>query len=99
MKKKFKKENIDIITNSRVIEIRPDSVVYQLKDSDRKDIELHYGLCLWATGITLTDFTKRLTENPYIKEYQSNKRALSVNVYLNLKGIIIFFNNFNKNFN
>lgn len=52
--KRFKRENVNVITNARVARIDKDKVVYRRKDaSDPQHAEesIPYGLCLWSTGI------------------------------------------------
>lgn len=52
--KRFKRENVNVITNARVARIEKDKVVYRRKDAaDPQNAEeaIPYGLCLWSTGI------------------------------------------------
>ena len=52
--KRFKRENVNVITNARVARIDKDKVVYRRKnavDPQNAEESIPYGLCLWSTGI------------------------------------------------
>ena len=51
---KFSREGINVITNTRVLRILKDKVVYKKKNPIEDEApfgEVPYGLCLWSTGI------------------------------------------------
>ncbi len=82
---RFKKDSIDILTNSRVQKITPESVVFSQKTEDGKTVvkEIPFGLCLWSTGVS---------QNPLVKsicgslEAQTNKRAIETDSHLRVIG-------------
>jgi NADH dehydrogenase len=66
---KFSHDEVEVLTNSRVKEVRPDKIIFTQKDEDGKIVtkELPMGFCLWSTGVgpcTMSrrnDFQKQLT--------------------------------------
>lgn len=83
---RFKKDDIDLLVNSRVQEILPDKVLYTQKgiDGSQELKEVTYGLCLWSTGIGLNALTKQLSDD--LKPFQRNKRALETDTHLRVIG-------------
>ncbi|KAI9274556.1 pyridine nucleotide-disulfide oxidoreductase-domain-containing protein [Phascolomyces articulosus] len=84
--KRFKRENINVITNARVQRIEGDRVVYKYKGNDHQEEEhsIPYGLCLWSTGIAMTPFVQSLSEKLGI---QNHRRALLTDEFLRVKGV------------
>ncbi|CAG8769505.1 11596_t:CDS:10, partial [Racocetra persica] len=80
---KFKRDNINVITNARVQKIEPDHLIYKMKN-EQDTRQLDYGLCLWSTGISMNPLTKSISDK--LPE-QKNKRALITDNRLRLKGI------------
>jgi NADH dehydrogenase len=77
---KFKRENINVITNSRVVKVNPTSVVYKDKETGNER-EAHFGVCLWSTGVGMTPLVKSLvTKLP--TGSQSNKHAIETDGYM-----------------
>jgi NADH dehydrogenase len=54
---RFKRKNINVVTNARVIRIEKDKVIYQPKTyggeeaNEPAEKEMDAGICLWSTGI------------------------------------------------
>lgn len=71
------------MTNARVQKIKDDHIVYKMKNAVEEK-ELKYGLCLWATGISMNPFAQKISSK--LPE-QMNKRALVTDNRLRLKGI------------
>ncbi|KAI8371367.1 pyridine nucleotide-disulfide oxidoreductase-domain-containing protein [Radiomyces spectabilis] len=85
--KRFERERINVYTNARVARIEEDKVVYKLKNSDPDNPtynSIPCGLCLWSTGIAMTDFTRRLTEKLPV---QAHKRVLMTDAFLHVRGV------------
>ena len=86
--KKFEREQVDVITNARVVRIEKNEVVYKMNSAnpDEEPIikKLPFGLCLWSTGIAMTSFARNLTEK---LAAQAHKRVLTTDGYLHLNGI------------
>ncbi|CAB4409646.1 unnamed protein product [Rhizophagus irregularis] len=80
--KKFRRDNINVITNARVQKIEPNHIVYKMKDGEVKEHD--YGLVLWSTGIAMNPLTKTISEK---LEDQKNTRALITDNRLRLKGV------------
>ena len=52
MQARFARDHVDVLTNSRVKEVRDDKVVFtQLEDGKPVLKEIPMGLCLWSTGV------------------------------------------------
>ncbi|RUP48700.1 hypothetical protein BC936DRAFT_144141 [Jimgerdemannia flammicorona] len=85
--RKFKRENLNIITNARVNRVDPGMVVYSEKPPGEEPVikEIPFGLCLWSTGIAMTPFAQLIAS--HLPEAQKNNRALEVDSRLRLKGI------------
>ena len=82
---KFSHEAVDILTNSRVKEVRPDRILFSQKSKDGKTVEqeLPMGFCLWSTGVSQTDFCKKLSDK---LETQTNQHALETDTHLRVNG-------------
>ncbi|KKY35427.1 putative mitochondrial nadh dehydrogenase [Diaporthe ampelina] len=83
---RFGRDGIDVLTNSRVSEVRKDTIVFTQKDKDGKTItkELPMGFCLWSTGVSQTDFSQTLAKK--LGDYQNNRHALETDTHLRLNG-------------
>ncbi|KAF2690460.1 hypothetical protein K458DRAFT_413242 [Lentithecium fluviatile CBS 122367] len=83
--KHFAHDQVDIQTNSRVKEVQADKLIYSQKDEDGKVItkEIPMGFCLWSTGVSQTNFCKKLADK---LEGQNNKHALETDTHLRLNG-------------
>ncbi|KAF9417082.1 hypothetical protein BGZ94_010038 [Podila epigama] len=81
---KFKRENINVITNSRVVKVNPTSVVFRDKNT-KKETTVPFGVCLWSTGVGMTPLVKSLVAK-LPKETQSNIHAIQTDHYMRVLG-------------
>lgn len=81
---KFKRENINVITNSRVVQVNPTSVLYKDKETG-KEMEAPFGVCLWSTGVGMTQLVKTLVSK-LPEGSQSNKHAIETDGYMRVIG-------------
>ncbi|KAL1920688.1 uncharacterized protein VTP21DRAFT_1065 [Calcarisporiella thermophila] len=85
--KKFQRDHINVVTNARVNRVEEGKIFYEKKIPGSHETEIKevpFGLCLWSTGITKTDFTNDLTTKFH---GQRNSRAIEVDQYLRLLGV------------
>ncbi|TPX51175.1 hypothetical protein SeMB42_g01832 [Synchytrium endobioticum] len=82
---RFKRQNINVLTKSRVVAVEPNCLRYRKRDADPKSEpeRLPFGICVWATGIGMRDFTKRLTDK---LAAQQHRKSLVVDNRLRLLG-------------
>ncbi|KAF9915481.1 hypothetical protein BX616_006070 [Lobosporangium transversale] len=81
---KFKRENINVVTNARVVKVNPTSVRYKEKATG-KEFEVPFGVCLWSTGVGMTPLIKGLvTKLP--DGTQKNKHAIETDGYMRVIG-------------
>ncbi|KAF2273496.1 uncharacterized protein EI97DRAFT_460931 [Westerdykella ornata] len=82
---RFAHDSIDVQTNARVKEVEPDRILFTQKDENGKVVtkEIPMGFCLWSTGVSQTDFSKRIAAK---LEGQNNKHALETDTHLRLVG-------------
>ncbi|KAF3165174.1 hypothetical protein TWF751_009174 [Orbilia oligospora] len=82
---RFARDHVEVYTNARVQEVKQDKIVFSEKTEDGKVItkEIPYGLCLWSTGVSQTDFAKNLATK---LDKQTNKHALETDTHLRLIG-------------
>ncbi|GAA6062318.1 hypothetical protein JCM10212_006870 [Sporobolomyces blumeae] len=83
---RFRRNEIDMILNSRVKEVTPDKVVYTTKDPETgktTEHEVDSGFTLWSTGIAMNPFTKRVAS---LLPNQYHKHALEVDSHLRVLG-------------
>ncbi|KAI4283659.1 MAG: hypothetical protein L6R38_002021 [Xanthoria sp. 2 TBL-2021] len=82
---RFAHDQVEVLTNSRVKEVRPDKILFTQKDENGETVtkELPLGFCLWSTGVAQTDFCKRIAEK---LEVQTNRHALETDTHLRLNG-------------
>lgn len=83
--KRFAHDQVDVQTNSRVKEVFSDRILFSQKDDSGKIVtkEIPMGFCLWSTGVSQTDFCKKLASK---LEGQNNKHALETDTHLRLIG-------------
>lgn len=83
---RFARDHINVLTNSRVIEVKQDSIVFTQKGEDGKTVtkELPMGFCLWSTGVAQTDFSQKLADK--LGDFQNNRHALETDTHLRLNG-------------
>lgn len=82
---RFAHDHVEVLTNSRVKEVQPDKILFSQKGEDGKIVnkELPMGFCLWSTGVSQTDFCKRLAAK---LDGQNNRHALETDTHLRLIG-------------
>lgn len=83
---RFARDEVEVLTNSRVSEVRPDRIIFTQKGEDGNIItkELPMGFCLWSTGVAQTEFCKRLAQK--LGDAQTNRHALETDAHLRLNG-------------
>ncbi|TPX31312.1 hypothetical protein SmJEL517_g05336 [Synchytrium microbalum] len=82
---RFKRQNINLLTKTRVVAVEPSALVYKKREADPKaePEKLPFGICVWATGIGMRDFTRKLHEK--IQE-QTHSKSLVVDNRLRILG-------------
>ncbi|MCJ1360902.1 MAG: hypothetical protein MMC33_010911 [Icmadophila ericetorum] len=82
---RFAHDQVEVLTNARVKEVRPDKILFSEKNEKGETVEkeLEMGFCLWSTGVAQTEFSKRIAEK---LEVQNNKHALETDTHLRLSG-------------
>lgn len=82
---RFAHDSVDVLTSSRVKEVTPDRIIFTQKDDAGNIItkELPMGFCLWSTGVSQTDFCRKLAAK---LEGQNNKHALETDSHCRLIG-------------
>jgi len=78
----FRESNINVLTNTRVIEIRP-GVVEILPKSTKQKTDIPFSMCIWATGIAPVPLVERLMKNI---PGQGGARALLTDEFLRVVG-------------
>lgn len=83
---RFARDQVDVLTNSRVQEVHPDKIVFSQKQADGSLVikELPIGFCLWSTGVAQTGLAQKLAKS--LGDFQTNRRALETDTHLRLKG-------------
>ena len=83
---RFARDQVGILTNSRVSEVRPDSIVFTQRDESGKVVtkELPMGFCLWSTGVSQNELCKRIAKK--LGAAQTNRHALETDSHLRLNG-------------
>ncbi|KAI9679280.1 MAG: hypothetical protein M1817_005300 [Caeruleum heppii] len=82
---RFAHDQVEVLTNSRVKEVQADKILFTQKNEHGETVtkELPMGFCLWSTGVSQTDFCKRISDK---LEVQTNKHALETDTHLRLCG-------------
>lgn len=85
--KRFSKEHVDILINSRVEEVLSDRVVFTQTEPDGSKVkkELPFGLCVWSTGVGQAPITQDITTN-LGPDFQRNRRAIETDAHLRVIG-------------
>ncbi|KAF7860485.1 hypothetical protein EAF04_008610 [Stromatinia cepivora] len=83
---RFARDQVEILTNSRVKEVRPDKILFTQKGEGGESIvkELPMGFCLWSTGVSQTKFCQ--TVSAALGSSQTNRHALETDTHLRLNG-------------
>lgn len=83
--KRFEHDQVEVLTNSRVKEVTPDSIIFsQMEDGKPVTKELPMGFCLWSTGVAQTDLSRKIAAQ--LGDFQSNHHALETDTHLRLLG-------------
>ncbi|KAG0258633.1 hypothetical protein BG011_003159 [Mortierella polycephala] len=82
--RKFKRDNIGVVTNARVAKVNPKSVIYKEKATG-KEFEIPFGVCLWSTGVGMTPLVKMLVSKLPTGS-QSNIHAIETDAYMRVIG-------------
>ncbi|KAG9768012.1 NADH-ubiquinone oxidoreductase subunit, partial [Aureobasidium melanogenum] len=83
--KRFERDHVEVLTNSRVKEVKPDSIIFsQMEDGKAVTKELPMGFCLWSTGVAQTDLSKKIAQK--LGDFQNNRHALETDSHLRLIG-------------
>ncbi|KAF4125382.1 NADH dehydrogenase [Geosmithia morbida] len=83
---RFSRDQVEVLTNSRVKEVLPDKIIFSQKQADGSVVtkELPTGFCLWSTGVAPTTLSKKLSDK--LGSYQTNRHALETDTHLRLNG-------------
>lgn len=83
---RFARDQLGVLTNSRVQEVRPDKILFTQKDENGDTItkELPMGFCLWSTGVSQTEFCQKVSTD--LGAAQTNRHALETDTHLRLNG-------------
>lgn len=83
---KFARDQVEILTNSRVQEVFPDKIVFTQKNEEGVIVtkEIPAGFCLWSTGVSQADLCKRIAAK--LGAAQSNRHALETDTHLRVNG-------------
>lgn len=84
---RFKKDNVDILTNSRVQQVYPDHVEFVQVEEDGTKVrkELPFGLCVWSTGVGQAPVTQSVVKTLGPK-FQRNRMAIETDSHLRVIG-------------
>ncbi|KAL2814205.1 hypothetical protein BDW59DRAFT_154489 [Aspergillus cavernicola] len=81
---RFARDDVDVLTNARVKEVRDDKVVFSQVENGKTVVkEIPMGFCLWSTGIARADLCKKISDK---LDSQNNKHALETDSHLRLIG-------------
>ncbi len=83
---RFARDQVQILTNSRVKEVTPHKIFFTQKDENGNTItkELPMGFCLWSTGVSQTEFCQKVSDA--LGSSQTNRHALETDTHLRLNG-------------
>lgn len=85
---KFARDQIEVLTNSRVKEVFPDKIVFTQKADDGSDAvvtkEIPSGFCLWSTGVSQAPLCRRIAAR--LGGAQNNRHALETDTHLRVNG-------------
>lgn len=83
---RFARDQVDVLTNSRVKEVLPDKIIFTQKGENGELVtkELPAGFCLWSTGVSQADLCKRIAAK--LGDVQNNRHALETDTHLRLNG-------------
>ncbi|EXJ94543.1 NADH dehydrogenase [Capronia coronata CBS 617.96] len=83
--KRFERDHVEVLTNSRVKEVKPDRIIFtQMEDGKPVSKELSLGFCLWSTGVAQTELSQKIAQK--LGDFQNNRHALETDTHLRLIG-------------
>lgn len=83
--KRFEHDQVEVLTNSRVMEVKPDAIVFsQMEDGRQVTKELPMGFCLWSTGVAQTELCRKIAKK--LGDSQNNRHALETDTHLRVLG-------------
>lgn len=83
---RFARDQVEVLTNSRVKEVQADKIIFTQKQEDGSliDKELPMGFCLWSTGVSQAEICRKIAEK--LGPSQNNRHALETDSHLRLNG-------------
>ncbi|CAJ2512251.1 Uu.00g052660.m01.CDS01 [Anthostomella pinea] len=83
---RFARDQVVILTNSRVQEVTEDKIIFSQKAEDGSTVtkEIPMGFCLWSTGVSQAPVCKRIADK--LGSTQNNRHALETDTHLRLNG-------------
>ncbi|GAP86139.1 putative mitochondrial NADH dehydrogenase protein [Rosellinia necatrix] len=83
---RFARDQVEVLTNSRVKEVKPDKIIFTQKAEDGSVLtkELPMGFCLWSTGVAQAHICQRIAAK--LGPVQNNRHALETDTHLRLNG-------------
>ena len=83
---RFARDQVEVLTNSRVKEVCPDKIVFSQMQEDGNLVtkELPAGFVLWSTGVSQTALSQKLAKK--LGDFQTNRHALETDTHLRLNG-------------
>ncbi|KAH6989362.1 hypothetical protein BKA56DRAFT_629186 [Ilyonectria sp. MPI-CAGE-AT-0026] len=83
---RFARDQVQIMTNSRVKEVQADKIIFSQKMEDGSLVtkEIPHGFCLWSTGVSQNSFCKKLSDE--LGASQTNRHALETDTHLRVNG-------------
>lgn len=84
--KRFERDQVNVMTNSRVKEVQEDKIIFTQKGENGELItkEIPHAFCLWSTGVSQTELAQKIAAK--LGDFQPNTRALETDSYLRLNG-------------
>ncbi|KAL4428590.1 hypothetical protein ABPG77_008902 [Micractinium sp. CCAP 211/92] len=80
---RFKRSGIELVLNSRVKAVGPETVT--VVDKQNNEFEIPFGACVWATGVAMHPVVRTLQEK-LGKDVQNHFRSAVTDEYLRVKG-------------
>ncbi|KAH7163573.1 hypothetical protein B0J13DRAFT_39119 [Dactylonectria estremocensis] len=83
---RFARDQVQIMTNSRVKEVQPEKIIFSQKTDDGTVVtkELPIGFCLWSTGVSQNGLCKTISDQ--LGGSQTNRHALETDTHLRVNG-------------
>ena len=82
--KQFRTLDINLITGARVLQVKPNAVVYKDKKT-QQTLELPFGMCVWSTGIDAVQLTRTIQQR--LSDAQDTKsKILATDSRLRVRG-------------